>query len=139
MTFLTTDPRFFPGSISGFGMEYTPEGRVVDTRYAVNLDQIDTCLIEHQPGQPAYALALSGTVGDTADRARCIFLLTPEGAGVLVDRIVGLAGIISPVYAREIAAKINSFRSLADQETEIFELQEVPEIQEAPDEEKRVA
>lgn len=118
VAFTIENPRFLPGNISGAGMEHTPNGRIVDTRHAVVLDFIDGCLIEHpNPGNPMYALALAGTVNGTEDRARCVYLIPAEGAGVLIDRIVNLAGMIGPDFTQQLINRVSQLQpSPADPE-----------------------
>jgi hypothetical protein len=109
MAFTIDNPRFIPGSISGRGMDYTPDGRVVDTRFAVHLDSVDGCLIEYPgPGNPTYALALGGSVTGTEDRIRSLFLVAPEGAGFLIERLVSLASMIGPEFRQALLDSIAS-------------------------------
>ncbi len=108
MTYTIDNPRFLPGNISGRGMENTENGRVVDTRFAVEIDFIDGCLIEYPTaGHPMYALALAGTIGGTSERARCVYLLAAEGAGVLIERIVSLAGMIGPEFTQSLLERVD--------------------------------
>lgn len=102
------DPHFLPGGISGSGMQETANGRVVDTRYAVRLDYLDGCLIEDPtPGNPMFAFVLAGTINDSdGDRARCVYLFPPEGASLLIDRILTLSGIVGPDFTRRLLERI---------------------------------
>ena len=96
-------------------MQGTPSGRVVDTRNAVQIDFVDGCLIEHPtPGSPMYAMLLAGTVGHTDDRARCVYLLTPEVAGVLLDRVISLSGMIGPDFTRRLIERVQQLPSQPD-------------------------
>lgn len=129
MSYVIENPHFLPGSISGLGMERTQNGRVVDTRYAVHLDCIDACLIEHpEPGHPMYALALGGRIGGDDDRARCVFLVSPDAAGVLMDRIINLAGMINPDFTERLTSKVRKLRPAPEPE----EAEEIEREQDEP-------
>lgn len=88
-------------------MEKTPDGRVVHTRNAMTLDSIDVCLVEHPvPGSPMFAMALSGTIHTGPERASCLTLFSPEGAGVMIDRIISMAGVLGPEYVNRLLSRV---------------------------------
>jgi hypothetical protein len=72
-----TNPRFFPGNISGLGLQKEETGRAVDTRYGVHPDLTDGCLIEHPlQGDITIAYAMDGLLEGTTDRVRALYLLS---------------------------------------------------------------
>jgi hypothetical protein len=109
MTYKITNPRFLPGNISGLGMEYTDiRERIVNTDYAIRLDSSDGCVIT-DADEIAYVLAMAGTVGDTEDRARALFVLDPPA---VCHTIIQLAGMLARFEPRALADVLHRLHAL---------------------------
>lgn len=104
----TINPRFFPGSISGQAMTTDDNGRKVDTRYGVVIDDADGCLIEHPAaGEITIAYAINGTVDDTTDRVRALYLLTPAAAAQVIGDLTGMVLRADPVAAAAMVGRLH--------------------------------
>lgn len=108
MPYELTNPRFFPGNICGLAMETDENGRKVDTRYGVNLNHTDGCLIEHPgPGRIAIAYALGGTVDATSDVVRGLYLLNAGIAAHVVTELTSLLHRMDPEAAVRLVASLH--------------------------------
>jgi hypothetical protein len=108
MPYEITNPRFFPGNISGLSMEHESTGRAVDTRYGVNLNDTDGCLIAHpQPDDITIAYAMGGTIDDTHDHVRALYLLNPGMAGVVVHDLAVLLHRCDPTGAVAVVDRLH--------------------------------
>lgn len=105
----TTNPRFFPGNISGLGMTADDDGRKVDTRYGVHLDTTNGCLIEHPlAGDITLAYAVDGTLENTSDRVRALYLITPPMAAQIISELAGLLLRADPVITAALIGRMEN-------------------------------
>lgn len=107
-----TNPRFFPGNISGLGMQKEETGRAVDTRYGVHIDTTDGCLIEHPlAGEITIAYAVDGLLEGTMDRVRALYLLSPPITAHVVTGLTVLLLRADPAAAAALVGRLSDLVS----------------------------
>lgn len=103
------DPRKAGGNIAGPGGWHDHDAVIIDITDAVLMDQVTVSLMD-DPDSPKATLAvlLSGRIHKTADTSRVLYLMSEDGAALMITEIMALASRIGPEFTERLMSRMYS-------------------------------
>jgi hypothetical protein len=98
----TSDTSALGGDIYGPGGPYDRGQVIIDTRYAVLLEETVVSMVDNpSDGRRVASMLLHGRVNRATERTRVLYLFDADGAAAIVTELIGLAARAGGDYAAE--------------------------------------